>query len=369
MRLKKLHLINFKNYAEYEVEFSSKINCFVGDNGTGKTNVLDAIHFLSFCKSYFTSIDSNNIRHGEDFFLIQGWYDKNNEIFELSCGLKRNHKKSFRKNKKEYEKLSEHIGLFPLVIIAPTDSDLVNGLSEVRRKFLDGIISQYNKFYLEQLISYQQALRQRNALLKHFSENKTFDSETLAVLDEQLCLYGNEIIKERKNFLEEFISIFRKYYFEVSANRETAQLHYRNTLDGRDFKSALMTSLARDRILNFTSVGPHKDDLDFSLNNFELKKFASQGQQKSYLLALKLAQYEFIKEKKNTRPLLLLDDVYDKLDEQRFSKLLELVSSDLFGQVFITDTHPERMNDILNTMQIEHKIFVMGEEKMKEMVE
>lgn len=366
MFLKQLSLINFKNYLEFEAKFSEKINCFVGNNGMGKTNLLDAIHYLSFCKSFFNSIDSQNIRHNEGFFVIQGLFDKFGEESEVYCGIKRNQKKVFKKNKKEYERLSEHIGMFPLVMISPSDSDLINGSSEVRRKFLDGIISQYDRVYLDQLISYNQVLKQRNALLKQFYETHGFDSETLDILDEQLVIYGRSILEKRLAFLTHFVPLFNRHYQFISGSKETVQLLYENSLGEKEFKTALITSLARDRALHYTTVGPHKDDLGFSLNGFDLKKFASQGQQKSYLLALKLAQFEFIKDQKHTKPLLLLDDVYDKLDEERFTKLLEMVSSDAFGQVFITDTHPDRMNELLNQMNIEHRIFLVENSLVKE---
>ncbi len=365
MYLKQLSIVNFKNYAEFEAQFSEKINCFVGNNGMGKTNLLDAIHYLSFCKSFFNSVDSQNIKHNEGFFVVQGNFEKSGEFSEVYCGLKRNQKKIFKKNKKEYERLSEHIGQFPLVMISPSDAELINGSSDIRRRFLDGIISQYDKVYLDKLISYNQVLKQRNALLKHFFESRSFDSETLEIWDDQLINYGRSILEIRKDFLKQFIPLFNKHYQFISESKEEVALHYENSLGEKDFKTAIITSLPRDRAVHYTTVGPHKDDLEFTLNGFSLKKFASQGQQKSYLLALKLAQFEFIKEQKNTKPLLLLDDVYDKLDEERFTKLLEMVSSSSFGQVFITDTHPERIEHLLNIKQIENKIFIVGEGSVK----
>lgn len=329
----------------------------MGDNGQGKTNLLDAIHYLSFCKSFFNPVDSQNIRHEEPFFVIQGYFEKDGDEHELYCGLKRNQKKVFRKNKKEYDRLSEHIGQFPLVMISPSDSELISGSSEYRRKFIDGIISQYDKIYLDKLISYNQVLKQRNALLKHFADHKIFEAESLDIWDEQLVLHGRVILEKRLEFLKNFTPLFNNYYSYICDSREDAGLTYDNSLEGKEFKAALMTNLSRDRVLQYTGVGPHKDDLGFNLNGHSLKKFASQGQQKSFLLALRLAQFEFIKEQKNLKPLLLLDDVYDKLDEMRFTKLLEMVSGDKFGQVFITDTHPERMNALLNEKEIEHRIF------------
>jgi DNA replication and repair protein RecF len=362
MFLKQLSLINFKNYSEFEAKFSGKINCFVGNNGMGKTNLLDAIYYLSFCKSFFNTIDSQNIKHNEGFFVIQGQFDRSGEENEVYCGIKRNQKKIFKRNKKEYERLSEHIGQFPLVMISPSDSDLINGSSEARRRFLDGIISQYDKVYLDKLISYNQVLKQRNALLKHFFESRSFDSEALEIWDEQLIIYGKTILEIRQEFLRQFIPLFNTNYKFITESKEEVTLHYENSLGEKDFKTALLTSLVRDRAVHYTTVGPHKDDLDFKLDTFSLKKFASQGQQKSYILALKLAQFEFIKDQKNTKPLLLLDDVYDKLDEARFTKLLEMVSSEKFGQVFITDTHAERIEQVLNSKQIENKIFIVGEQ-------
>ena len=359
MFLKQISLINFKNHAEFEAQFSEKINCFVGNNGMGKTNLLDAIYYLSFCKSFFNAGDLQNIKHNQDFFVIKGNFEKFEEESEVYCGIKRNQKKVFKKNKKEYSRLSEHIGQFPLVMISPSDAELINGISEVRRKFLDGIIAQYNAPYLEKLIAYNQVLKQRNALLKMFHENHYFDAETLDIIDEQLCNAGRVILQTRLEFLKEFTPIFNKHYRFISNLHEEVSLHYENSLDERDFKTALMTSLARDRAVHHTTVGPHKDDLEFKINGYDLKKYASQGQQKSYLLALKLAQFELIKQHKNTKPLLLLDDVYDKLDEERFTKLLEMVSSEDFGQVFITDTHPERMHELLNQKKLEHKIFLV----------
>ncbi len=302
MYLKQLSLINFKNYAEFEAQFSQKINCFVGNNGMGKTNLLDAIHYLSFCKSFFNTIDSQNIKHNESFFVIQGHFNKSGEESEVYCGIKRNQKKIFKKNKKEYDRLSEHIGQFPLVMISPGDSDLINGSSENRRRFLDGIISQYDKVYLDKLISYNQVLKQRNALLKHFFETRSFDSETLEIWDEQLVIYGRGILEIRQHFLKQFIPLFNSYYQFISDSKEEAALAYQNSLEEKDFKTGLLTSLSRDRAVHYTTVGPHKDDLEFTLDGLSLKKYASQGQQKSFLLALKLAQFEFIKNQKKTKP-------------------------------------------------------------------
>lgn len=366
MILESLSLINFKNYDEAQLKFCPKFNCFVGNNGMGKTNLLDAIHYISFCKSFFNASDSQNIKYSQPFFAIQGWINKNGETHEIYCGVKRNHKKQFKHNKKEYERLSEHIGLYPLVMISPSDIELIWDGSEVRRRFMDSIISQYDKAYLEKLIAYNHVLQQRNALLKQFHENRSFDSMSLEIWDDQLVLYGEAIIDTRKAFLHEFIPLFNKNYQFISGSKEEVALGYESSLKERPYRTVLMASLDRDRAVHYTTTGPHRDDLDFKLMGNSLKKFASQGQQKSYLLALKLAQFEFIKEKKLTKPLLLLDDIYDKLDESRFRKLIELVSNDTFGQVFITDTHPQRISELFREQQAEHLIYIVNNGEIKE---
>lgn len=357
MILERLSLINFKNYDEAQLNFCEKFNCFVGENGMGKTNLLDAIHYISFCKSFFNSVDSQNIKHDLPFFSIQGWINKNGATDEIFCGVKRGHKKQFKYNKKEYDRLSEHIGLYPLVMISPSDIELIWDGSEVRRKFMDSIISQYDKVYLEKLIAYNHVLQQRNALLKQFYENRNFDSMTLEIWDEQLVLHGEGIVKSRVKFLEEFIPLFNKNYQFISSSSETVSLDYDSSLIDKSYQALLLSNVGRDRAVQYTTTGPHRDDLLFKLQGNSLKKFASQGQQKSYLLALKLAQFELIKEKKSTKPLLLLDDIYDKLDAVRFKKLIELVSGEEFGQVFITDTHPERIQELFIHNQSAHVIY------------
>ncbi|MFN5460802.1 MAG: DNA replication/repair protein RecF [Bacteroidota bacterium] len=365
MHLEKLSIINFRNYSEGTVLFHPKMNCLVGDNGMGKTNLLDAVHYLSFCKSFFNPIDSQNIKYDQSLFMIQGWYQLNGEKEEIYCGIKKNQKKQFKRNQKEYERLSEHIGLFPLVMVSPSDGELIMGGSEIRRKFIDSIISQYDKVYLEKLIAYNQVLTQRNALLKRFAETRSFDSLSLDIWDEQLIIHGNGIHQRRKNFIASFIPLFEKNYQYISESRETVSLEYESVLNEMDFKTVLLSNLEKDRVLQYTSSGTHRDDLDFKLQGQSLKKFASQGQQKSYLLALKLAQFEIIKNIKNIPPILLLDDIYDKLDEKRFKKLMTLVSSDDYGQVFITDTHPQRMEDLFNESKIPFALFHVDNANIK----
>lgn len=356
MYLNSLTLLNFKNYEHFEGSFSRKLNCFVGQNGIGKTNLLDAIHYLAFSKSYFNTVDSQNIRHNEPFFMIQGVFEKNNEQVELQCSVKRNQKKVFKRNQLEYEKLSDHIGFIPVVMISPADNELIYESSEIRRKFIDSIISQYDRHYLDHLVQYTHVLKQRNALLRNFFEQNYFDKETLDIWTDQLINYGAKIVETRTNFLKEFQPLFNKNYEFISLSKEHVALNYLNSVKG-DFKQELENCIAKDRMLNYTSVGPHKDDLEFLINGFPVKKFASQGQQKSFLLGLKLAQYEFMKAKKIISPLLLLDDIYDKLDELRFNRLIELVGGDEFGQVFITDTHPERIHHLMKIKSVENKVF------------
>ena len=345
MYLKQLNILNFKNYAEASVQLHPKLNCFTGVNGMGKTNLLDAIYYLSFCKSCFNTIDSQNILFGQDFFMLQGLFDNGVEIDEVYCGIKRSQKKVFKRNKKEYEKLSDHIGLFPLVMISPADTNLITGGSEQRRRFIDGIISQFDKLYLDNLVQYNHILQQRNSLLKHFAITRSFDSIALEVWDDQLIIYGSYIHDAREVFLKEFIPVFERYYKLIAENNEQVSLQYISTIQ-HDYKAALQAAIKKDCALEHTSIGVHRDDLDFLLNENQVKKFASQGQQKTYLLALKLAQYEFIATKKGTKPILLLDDIHDKLDANRFRKLIGIVSSDEFGQIFITDTHTDRMQQL-----------------------
>ncbi|MGQ0829772.1 MAG: DNA replication/repair protein RecF [Bacteroidota bacterium] len=357
MHLKKLSILNFKNYPEAQLEFSDHINCLTGNNGEGKTNILDAIHYLSFCKSFFNPIDSQNILHNAPFFLIQGFFDVNGNEEEVYCGLKRNQKKQFKRNKKEYQRLAEHIGLLPLVMISPADSELITEGSESRRKFIDSVIAQFDREYLENLIQYNKVLSQRNALLKQIADSGKFDKDSLEIWDVQLIEHGKKVFEKRKQFITDFIAIFQKYYELISGGREQVGLKYISHLNDNSFADVLAKAIDRDRTMEYTTVGIHKDDLEFTINGHSLKKYASQGQQKSFLIALKLAQFDFIKKIKNITPILLLDDIYDKLDDLRVKQLMELVSSDNFGQLFITDTHPNRLANLFKTTNADFKVF------------
>tara|TARA_R110002073_G_scaffold139232_2_gene289353 strand:- start:129232 stop:130311 length:1080 start_codon:yes stop_codon:yes gene_type:complete len=357
MYLKKIALVNYKNFDSSEFVFDEKINCFVGNNGVGKTNVLDAIYHLAYAKGYFNSVAVQNIKHGEEFFLVEGVFQKEEREELISCSLKRGQKKVVKRNGKQYEKLSAHIGLIPLVIISPADTDLIVEGSDVRRKFIDSVIAQSDKSYLQDLIAYNKVLSQRNSLLKYFALNHTFDALNLNIYNEQLIDYGIRVYEKRKAFLENFIPIFKDRYKHIVGSDENVSLSYKSHLDTADFNQLLKENLEKDRFLQYTSVGIHKDDLLYTIETYPVKKFGSQGQQKSYLVALKLAQFDFIKKQMNTTPILLLDDIFDKLDASRVEKLITLVNEDTFGQVFISDTHAERTEEVIKKTNQTYKLF------------
>ncbi|MHB1147039.1 MAG: DNA replication/repair protein RecF [Lutibacter sp.] len=357
MHLQKITLVNFKNFEFQTFDFQEKINCFVGNNGVGKTTVLDAIYYLSFAKSYFNPAATQNIKHSEDFFIIEGEYQIKNKIDNVVCSLKRGNKKVVKRNGKVYEKFSEHIGFLPLVIISPGDSDLIVEGSDTRRKFMDNVISQSDKLYLQTIIKYNKVLAQRNSLLKYFAANRTFDALNLKVYDEQLESYGSIIFKKRTEFLEAFIPIFKERYAAISSSKEQVNLVYKTQLDEGSLVELFAQNMERDRVLQYTSVGVHKDDLSFEIDGYPIKKFGSQGQQKSYLIALKLAQFDFIKSQANIKPILLLDDIFDKLDDLRVQQLINLVNNEEFGQLFISDTHKQRTEDVVKKTNQPYKIF------------
>lgn len=360
MYLANLQLLQFKNFDDASFDFSDKINCFLGMNGEGKTNLLDAIFYLAFCKSFFNPIDAQIIKNDASFMVIQGDFKKgknNDESEQIYCGLKKGQKKQFKRNKKQYERLADHIGLIPLVMISPSDIQLVMEGSESRRRFVDLIISQFDHQYLNHLIQYNKALSQRNRLLKKFMESRHFDPQSLEIWDEQLNRYGTPIFQARKDFLSGFLPLFQKHYDFISNKKEQVALKYISDLDQANLDQLLLQKRDKDRRLTYTSVGVHRDDLAFSIEGRPLKKFGSQGQQKTFLLALKLAQAEFLKNKKKLAPILLLDDIYDKLDEKRVAKLMEIIKEDWFGQVFITDTHPERLPQIFDQLKSNYKTF------------
>ena len=360
MYLKHIDLINFKNYEAIDLEFSKNINCFVGNNGVGKTNLLDAIYYLSFCKSYFNVNDSQNILHNHDFFTISGLFYKNeNSPDTVICNQKLNHRKIVKLNKKECDRLSDHIGLFPVVMVSPYDADLIYGGSEERRRFIDSFISQFDRVYLDNLINYNKALFQRNKLLKIFFENRHYDAEVIEIWDNQLNNLGRKIFEKRQDFIKDFLPYFNDYYNLISEQKEYVELRYESQLQVEDLQQLLVKNLHKDRVVQYTTQGIHKDDLDFLIMGYPLKKFGSQGQQKSYTIAIKLAQFKYISNMKSLKPILLFDDIFDKLDDHRVGQLIKLASDDTFGQVFITDTQQERMIENLRKIGTEGKIFAI----------
>ena len=360
MHLKSLSLVNFKNYKQVEIPLNEKINCFVGENGTGKTNLLDAVHYLALCKSNLNPVDTQNIMYDQEFSVIQGIFERNGKEENIYCGIRRQKKKQFRRNQKEYQKLSEHIGLIPLVMISPFDSILINGGSEERRKFMNGVIAQYNKVYLDHLIQYNRAVTQRNKQLKDFTARNHFDRTMLEIWDEQLVRYGESLYEERCRFVEDLLPVFGRFYRHVSGDRESVTLSYQSQLHQTGFMEGVKRSLEKDRILQYTTFGIHKDDLGMKLGGHHLKKSGSQGQQKTFLVALKLAEFEFIRELMEMRPILLLDDIFDKFDAYRVKQIIQLVAENNFGQIMITDTNESRLMGILKEIPADHSVFRIG---------
>lgn len=356
MQLQKLTILNYKNIAEAELLFSKKINCFIGDNGMGKTNVLDAIYYLSFCKSHSNSIDSQNIQHESDFFMLNGIFEREGTVEEIYCGMKRRQKKQFKRNKKEYERLADHIGLMPLVLVSPHDAALISEGSEERRKFVDGVISQYNKTYLNHLLNYNNALKQRNALLKI---DQPIDDALFEIWEEQMAQHSTYIYDERINFLNQFIPIFKEMYNHISGGREEIFLNYQSQLSKGDILARMRETRGRDQLIGYSTQGIHKDELEMLLDNYPIKRVGSQGQNKTYLIALKLAQFVFLKKTHGFAPILLLDDIFDKLDAKRVTEIVKIVSGETFGQIFITDTNREHLANIVANISHDARIFTL----------
>lgn len=364
MHLKNLSLLNFKNYEDAEFDFSPKINCLVGDNGSGKTNVLDAIYYLGNCKSYFNPIDKQNIRFDENFFVINSSFEIDERTDKVNCGVKIGQKKTFKRNDKIYDRLADHIGKYPVVIITPNDIDLIKEGSEIRRKFFDSIISQSNKEFLFQLISYNKVLNQRNNLLKHFAKERKFEMDSLEIWDKKLIELGTKINAERILFINKFSPIFSSFYEQICGGIEEASVIYKSDCTDSNWEELLAKSLTKDRLLQRTSKGIHKDDYPFNINGYSIKKYGSQGQQKSFLIALKLAQFQFIKDQNNVTPILLLDDIFDKIDDKRVSYLMTLVNDNIFKQIFITDTHQGRIPELFKNIDTPMKVFTIEQGKL-----
>jgi len=367
MYLSRLNLSNFKNYSEIDLEFSPRINCFVGDNGVGKTNILDAIHYLSLTKSYFANIDSVNIRHGNDYFIIKGLFNNGDSGEEIMCGLQKGKRKVFRRAGKEYTRISDHIGRYPVVMISPADSSIITDGSEERRKFMNNVISQFDQDYLNDIINYNKALKQRNKLLKDYASQGKFDREMLELWESQMLKPCETIYNSRTHFVKEIIPLFQQYYDHISEKREEVRLKYRSQLSNNSLKELFEKNIDKDRILRYTTAGIHRDDLNLEMDGYQIKDIGSQGQQKSYLVAIKLAKFEYIRNKGGIKPILLMDDVFDKFDEKRVAQIIALVSENRFGQIFITDTHRDRMQSVLSQLNIEYKLFMI-DDGIKEIV-
>lgn len=361
MILRILSLTNFKNHPEKSFEFSPQINCFVGNNGVGKTNILDALHYLSVGKSFLGNSDFQNIYSSEnedsDFFSIESEIQNEEKEDTIKILLPKEAKKIIKKNDKTYDRIADHIGYLPSVMISPYDSNLISDSGESRRKFLDAMISQTDQDYLFNLIQYQKTLHQRNALLKYFAKNRTFDKDSLDIYNEPISKFGTAIFEKRKDFVEKLNPVVQHFYEIISGGNEKVSVIYSSHLFEESLENLLAENLEKDRVLTYTSKGIHKDDLLFEMNGNSLKKFGSQGQQKSFLISLKLAQIKRIKELTGKNPILLLDDIFDKLDDNRVSQLISLINQEKFGQMFITDTHRERTESVVKRINEESKIF------------
>jgi DNA replication and repair protein RecF len=351
MYVSQIELVNYRNFEASRFELKPGINCIVGPNGIGKTTLLDAVYHLCFGKSYFNPLSTQNIRFGEGYFMLDGRLIKEGQNERIQCSFKKGHKKVLKRNGKEYERIRDHIGLFPAVIVSPSDRDLISEGSDVRRKLMDGIISQTSPAYLDQLIRYNRILEQRNALLKYFALNQLFDENNLRVYDEQLCELGSDIYRQREEFIEGFRPLLLEHYRLISENREEVDCTFVSQLQGGRLRDLLLEQQNRDLRVQYTTQGIHKDDLQFLISGHPIKKYGSQGQQKTFLIALKLAQWEYIRTALKTAPVLLLDDIFDKLDEKRVSRLIHTVGSRAYEQVILSDTHPERTREVVENAE------------------
>lgn len=358
MILKNISIINYKNIKSANLELSAKINCFIGHNGVGKTNFLDAVYYLSFCRSAYNPIDSQVITHGEGFFMLEGNYvDDHGDVENIYCGMKRGTKKHFKRNKKEYKRLSQHIGLIPLIFVSPSDTSLIEGGSEERRRLMDVVISQYDASYIEALANYNKALQQRNALLKMEDEP---DAALLDIWEQEMARNGEILFKKRDAFVTELIPVFQRIYQHISGQREEVSLRYVSHCQRGPLLEVIQRDRFKDRAVGYSLHGVHRDDLEMLIGEYQMKREGSQGQNKTFVLALKLAQFDFLRRTcSTTTPLLLLDDIFDKLDAQRVEAIVQLVASDNFGQIFITDTNRDHLDRILSKSDGDYKIFTV----------
>ena len=378
MILRRLSILNYKNIGEAQLELSPKMNCFIGRNGMGKTNVLDAVYYLSFCRSASNPIDSQVIRHDEPFCMLEGEYVEEKEMRKqdegdgsqeegnpaalvVSCGMKRGQKKHFKRNKKEYKRLSEHIGLIPLVVVSPSDTLLIEGVSEERRRLMDMVIAQYDRSYIDALSRYNNALQQRNSLLRQAESSAsgfTPDETLMQLWEEQMAEAGEQLFQKRTAFVEELTPVFQDYYQHISGHQEQVGLHYVSHCQRGPLLDVIQRDRHKDLAVGYSLHGVHRDDLEFSIGGHPMKREGSQGQNKTFVIALKLAQFDFLRRTASqTTPLLLLDDIFDKLDAQRVEQIVRLVSSDSFGQIFITDTNRDHLDQILAASALDYKIF------------
>lgn len=362
MHLEKLSLTNFKNYEDGRYTFGQQVNVIVGPNGSGKTNLLDAIYFLSLSKSAFQNQDALSILHDADYFILDGIFAEHERLVQITISLQRGQRKVLMADKKPYERISEHIGRFPVVLMAPNDTDLVREHSEDRRHFFDGVFSQLDPDYLRDYMAYQQVLKQRNSLLKLFAERSQVDNDMLDTYDEPLLDLGQKIYNRRRQFIDEFLPGFREHYAYLSDGREDVNIVYESEVGNPSFADEFRHFRRRDTVLQRTTMGIHKDDFlfligDSSGQTLPLKKFGSQGQQKTFVIALKLAQFDQLQAGKGVKPILLLDDIFDKLDDRRIGKLIQRMDEGAFGQLFITDARPERTRELLNSVQADVRFF------------
>jgi len=369
--IKILKLVQFRNYSTLEASFSPKINCIVGPNGAGKTNILDALHFLAFTKGFRSSQDKQAVKEGDDFFLIQGDIDGDKKPWSLQCNFVKNKGKKILINRAPLKKASEHIGKVPLIAILPNDTELILGASATRRKFLDMLIAQYSPLYLDHLIQYEKILSHRNALLRQFGEHQFFDPDQLEIWDMQLIPHGRYIFEERQNFLAAFLPIFTAYFHQIVVQHETPEIKYRSQFDTNtdaEWREVLATRLQKDRVNQYSTGGIHRDDLVFTINRQVVKNFGSQGQQKTFVIALKLAQYKLLENRRASHPILLLDDIFDKLDEYRLKRIATLLDTDIEGQVFITDTSYDRLTDVFQSSEREVQFFYVKEDTLSKWI-
>ena len=358
MILKKISILNYKNIQVADLTLSPKLNCLIGHNGEGKTNLLDAVYYLSFCRSAFNPIDSQVITHDRDFFVLDGTYlnDAGDEE-SIYCGMKRGTKKHFKRNKKEYKRLSEHIGLVPLIFVSPADTALIDGGSEERRRFLDVVISQLDHSYIEMLGRYNKALAQRNVLLKQEQEP---DVALMEILEQEMAVQGKAIYAKRERFIQEFIPVFQSIYDRISEQHESVSLRYVSHAQRGDLLDVIQRDRFKDRAVGYSLHGVHRDDLEMLIGGYQMKREGSQGQSKTYVLALKLAQFDFLKRTPSaTTPMLLLDDIFDKLDAGRVERIVKMVSGTDYGQIFITDTNRDHLDSILDHQSFDYKLFVV----------